>query len=94
MSNHALGPWSYDKKTEKISADKIPIATVDGWEYLTQGNIIQPADADDILAANGRLIAAAPEMYALISMMFTNDHSRRHYILRRMENLLKRLNEE
>lgn len=58
---HTPAPWVYDQKRTNVLAEgrELLVANIRGW-----GNLQKRSDGAEIMDANGRLIAAAPELFA------------------------------
>lgn len=61
---HTPAPWVYDQKRTNVLAEgqELLVANVRGW-----GNLQKRSDGAEIMDANGRLIAASPELFALLA---------------------------
>lgn len=66
MSKHTPKPWKYDSSGQTVRAedDQLGIADIRGFGRLSKRHGVEAAC--EIMDANGRLIAAAPEMYELL----------------------------
>lgn len=61
IAKHTPAPWVYDEKRTTVLAEdrELLVANIRGW-----GNLQKRSDGAEIMDANGRLIAAAPELFA------------------------------
>ena len=76
MSKFTKGPWAADDFANYIyifeaNEPNMMIAQIRGWGYLTgKGGLgLSDGEAYEIQKANARLIAAAPEMYEMITKL-------------------------
>lgn len=69
MSKFTAGEWVADDRGEYVFTRTTEglemVAQMRGWSYLTKH--LTPDEAIEVQKANARLIAAAPEMYRLVS---------------------------
>jgi hypothetical protein len=63
---HTPGPWEYVASVGVVRAkdDEMTVCEIKGWGYLTSKNGV--AKATDEMDANGRLLAAAPDMLSAL----------------------------
>jgi hypothetical protein len=77
MSNFAKGPWTLGKRGKSavhIDANNdLPPWTALAKVYVKTGDIENGYKSDPVGEANARLIAKAPEMYALLKKLVALD---------------------